>query len=113
MQPIIRLSPPAKGGRAGSAWSEPVASKRTAGHSTDGTGTRLLYYIQESNKVEGYMREACFSPDGRVICSPHDDYGVRLLAFNEYKSIVLFDPLAEKQVSAVSNAHDGSVNCIK
>uniref|UniRef100_A0A182LXN8 Uncharacterized protein n=1 Tax=Anopheles culicifacies TaxID=139723 RepID=A0A182LXN8_9DIPT len=46
-------------------------------------GGRLLYYIQESNKVEGYMREACFSPDGRVICSPHDEYGVRLLAFNE------------------------------
>ncbi|XP_041773341.1 DDB1- and CUL4-associated factor 10 homolog [Anopheles merus] len=83
MQPTIRLSPPAKGGRTGSAWSEPVASKRTAGNGTDGTGTRLLYYIQESNKVEGYMREACFSPDGRVICSPHDDYGVRLLAFNE------------------------------
>lgn len=36
-----------------------------------------------------------------------------LAAACEYKSIVLFDPLAEKQVSAVSNAHDGSVNCIK
>ncbi|XP_053659575.1 DDB1- and CUL4-associated factor 10 homolog [Anopheles marshallii] len=59
-----------------------VARKRTAKH-VPADGTRLLYYIQESNKVEGYMREACFSPDGRVICSPHDDYGVRLLAFNE------------------------------
>uniref|UniRef100_A0A182QIK5 Uncharacterized protein n=1 Tax=Anopheles farauti TaxID=69004 RepID=A0A182QIK5_9DIPT len=44
---------------------------------------RLLYYIQESSNVEGYIREACFSPDGRVICSPHDASGIRLLAFNE------------------------------
>uniref|UniRef100_A0A182R7H3 WD_REPEATS_REGION domain-containing protein n=1 Tax=Anopheles funestus TaxID=62324 RepID=A0A182R7H3_ANOFN len=59
-----------------------VRRKRATNH-VPADGGRLLYYIQESNKVEGYMREACFSPDGRVICSPHDDYGVRLLAFNE------------------------------
>uniref|UniRef100_A0A182VHU1 Uncharacterized protein n=1 Tax=Anopheles merus TaxID=30066 RepID=A0A182VHU1_ANOME len=31
---------------------------------------------------QGFIRESCFSPDGRIICSPHD-HGFRLLAFNE------------------------------
>ncbi|XP_053675072.1 DDB1- and CUL4-associated factor 10 [Anopheles nili] len=43
---------------------------------------RMLYYIQESNTNQGYMKESCFSPDGRVICSPYEN-GFRLLAFNE------------------------------
>uniref|UniRef100_A0A182N8M0 Uncharacterized protein n=1 Tax=Anopheles dirus TaxID=7168 RepID=A0A182N8M0_9DIPT len=43
---------------------------------------RMLYYIQESNMNQGYLKESCFSPDGRVICSPYDN-GFRLLAFNE------------------------------
>lgn len=41
---------------------------------------RLLYYIEEPSKGKGYIKELCFSADGRVICSPHDQ-GVRLLAF--------------------------------
>uniref|UniRef100_A0A182Y4X7 WD_REPEATS_REGION domain-containing protein n=1 Tax=Anopheles stephensi TaxID=30069 RepID=A0A182Y4X7_ANOST len=60
-----------------------VGRNRTA-KNLPANSSRLLYYMQESKKVEGYMREACFSPDGRVICSPHDDCGVRLLAFNEH-----------------------------
>uniref|UniRef100_A0A182PQ41 Uncharacterized protein n=1 Tax=Anopheles epiroticus TaxID=199890 RepID=A0A182PQ41_9DIPT len=43
---------------------------------------RMLYYIQESNTNHGYIKEPCFSPDGRIICSPYDQ-GFRLLAFNE------------------------------
>uniref|UniRef100_A0A182Q2Q1 Uncharacterized protein n=1 Tax=Anopheles farauti TaxID=69004 RepID=A0A182Q2Q1_9DIPT len=43
---------------------------------------RMLYYIQESPMNQGYLKESCFSPDGRVICSPFDN-GFRLLAFNE------------------------------
>uniref|UniRef100_A0A182P7J4 WD_REPEATS_REGION domain-containing protein n=1 Tax=Anopheles epiroticus TaxID=199890 RepID=A0A182P7J4_9DIPT len=78
--PHLRLSP-AKGNIFG--FDRSTHSKRPGKSTTSEPASRLLYYIQESNKVEGYMREACFSPDGRVICSPHDDYGVRLLAFNE------------------------------
>lgn len=42
---------------------------------------RMLYYIEEPNKGKGFIKEPCFSSDGRVICSPHG-YGIRLLAFN-------------------------------
>ncbi|RWS02341.1 DDB1- and CUL4-associated factor 10-like isoform X2, partial [Dinothrombium tinctorium] len=43
---------------------------------------RLTHYIQELNVGHGYIKELCFSPDGRLICSPYE-YGFRLLAFNE------------------------------
>ncbi len=42
---------------------------------------RLLYYMQELNKNQGFIKELCFSPDGRIICSPYD-FGYRLLSFN-------------------------------
>ncbi|XP_070540187.1 DDB1- and CUL4-associated factor 10-like [Ptychodera flava] len=42
---------------------------------------RLTHYIEESSDGRGYIKELCFSPDGRIICSPYG-YGVRLLAFN-------------------------------
>ncbi|XP_050077271.1 DDB1- and CUL4-associated factor 10 homolog [Anopheles maculipalpis] len=43
---------------------------------------RMLYYIQESSMRQAYIKESCFSPDGRIICSPHEN-GFRLLSFNE------------------------------
>lgn len=43
---------------------------------------RLLHYIQEPSMGKGFIKELCFSSDGRIICSPYD-YGIRLLAFNE------------------------------
>ncbi|XP_055610490.1 DDB1- and CUL4-associated factor 10 homolog [Uranotaenia lowii] len=43
---------------------------------------RMLYYIEEPNKGKGFIKEPCFSADGRIICSPHG-CGIRLLAFNE------------------------------
>ncbi|XP_062851176.1 DDB1- and CUL4-associated factor 10 isoform X2 [Trichomycterus rosablanca] len=43
---------------------------------------RLTHYIEEANVGRGYIKELCFSPDGRLICSPYG-YGVRLLAFDE------------------------------
>ncbi|XP_048853130.1 DDB1- and CUL4-associated factor 10 isoform X1 [Brienomyrus brachyistius] len=42
---------------------------------------RLTHYIEEANVGRGYIKELCFSPDGRLICSPYG-YGVRLLAFD-------------------------------
>lgn len=41
---------------------------------------RLLYYVEEPSKGKGFIKELCFSSDGRIICSPYDQ-GVRLLAF--------------------------------
>lgn len=44
--------------------------------------SRLTHYIPEPNHGSGYIKEACFSPDGRIICSPFA-HSIRLLAFNE------------------------------
>ncbi|KAM9786704.1 DDB1- and CUL4-associated factor 10 [Syngnathus typhle] len=43
---------------------------------------RLTHFIEEANVGRGYIKELCFSPDGRLICSPYG-YGVRLLAFDD------------------------------
>lgn len=42
---------------------------------------RLLYYSEETISVKGFIKESCFSPDGRIIASPHNT-GVRLLSFS-------------------------------
>lgn len=42
---------------------------------------RLTHYIEEPNLGSGYIKELCFSADGRLICSPFG-HGVRLLAFS-------------------------------
>lgn len=42
---------------------------------------RLSHYIEEPNVGKGFIKELCFSADGRLICSPFG-YGVRLLAFS-------------------------------
>ncbi|XP_060528070.1 DDB1- and CUL4-associated factor 10 homolog isoform X2 [Cylas formicarius] len=44
---------------------------------------RMTHYIKEKSLGKGFIKELCFSSDGRIICSPYDK-GVRLLAFNEY-----------------------------
>lgn len=42
---------------------------------------RLTHFIEETNVGKGFIKELCFSADGRLICSPYG-YGVRLLAFS-------------------------------
>lgn len=42
---------------------------------------RLSHFIEEPNVGRGFIKELCFSSDGRLICSPFG-YGVRLLAFS-------------------------------
>ena len=42
---------------------------------------RLKYFIEELNENHGFIKELCFSPDGRVVCSPHQ-FGFRLLSFD-------------------------------
>ncbi|XP_036186214.1 DDB1- and CUL4-associated factor 10 isoform X3 [Myotis myotis] len=43
---------------------------------------RLTHYIEEANVGRGYIKELCFSPDGRMVSSPHA-YGIRLLGFDK------------------------------
>ncbi|KAK9879902.1 hypothetical protein WA026_008403 [Henosepilachna vigintioctopunctata] len=43
---------------------------------------RLTHYVKEKNAGKGYIKEVCFSPDGRTICSPYDK-GIRILGFSE------------------------------
>lgn len=42
---------------------------------------RLSHFIEEPNVGRGFIKELCFSSDGRLICSPFG-FGVRLLAFS-------------------------------
>lgn len=42
---------------------------------------RLSHFIEEPNVGRGFIKELCFSSDGRLICSPFG-HGVRLLAFS-------------------------------
>lgn len=43
---------------------------------------RMLYYSAEPNKGKGFIKELCFSSDGRLICSPYGS-GIRLLSFSK------------------------------
>lgn len=43
---------------------------------------RLTHFIKEENVGRGFIKEVCFSKDGRVICSPFNK-GVRILGFSE------------------------------
>lgn len=42
---------------------------------------RLLHFIEEPNVGRGFIKELCFSGDGRLVCSPFG-FGVRLLSFD-------------------------------
>lgn len=42
---------------------------------------KLMYYVVEPNMGRGFIKEPCFSYDGRIICSPFA-HGVRLLSFD-------------------------------
>lgn len=43
---------------------------------------KLMYYLVEANVGRSFIKEPCFSADGRVMCSPYKE-GVRLLAFGQ------------------------------
>lgn len=43
---------------------------------------RMIYYCAEPNKGKGFIKELCFSSDGRIVCSPYGS-GIRLLSFSE------------------------------
>lgn len=43
---------------------------------------RLTHFIQEAPVGKNYLKEVCYSNDGRIICSPFEN-GIRLFAYNE------------------------------
>ncbi|XP_074134482.1 LOW QUALITY PROTEIN: DDB1- and CUL4-associated factor 10-like [Sminthopsis crassicaudata] len=63
---------------------------------------RLAHYIEETNVSSGYIKEVCFSPDGRLISSPHG-YGIRLFGLDTQCN-ELFDCLLHK-LSPLSEIH--------
>ncbi|XP_051824772.1 DDB1- and CUL4-associated factor 10-like isoform X2 [Antechinus flavipes] len=70
---------------------------------------RLTHYIEETNVNSGYVKELCFSPDGRLISSPHG-YGIRLLGFDTQCN-ELFDCLSPrarplKEIHSLSSHDD-------
>lgn len=42
---------------------------------------KLMFYVEEPNMGRGFIKEPCFSYDGRIICSPFA-HGVRLLGYD-------------------------------
>ncbi|XP_014221409.1 DDB1- and CUL4-associated factor 10 [Trichogramma pretiosum] len=78
---------------------------------------RLTHYIEEPNVGSGYIKELCFSSDGRLICSPYGK-GLRLLAFsNECQELSDCVPNHGESVPlhevASSYSHDSIVTSTK
>lgn len=49
----------------------------------------MTHFVKEKGVGKGYIKELCFSGDGRIICSPYNR-GVRLLGFNDRMQEVCF-----------------------
>ncbi|XP_043210498.1 DDB1- and CUL4-associated factor 10-like [Amphibalanus amphitrite] len=88
---IIRAGPSRHGGGADSVFligSQARARERyrqvDLSHQIAQNRPRLTRYIEEPNLrlTHGFIKELCFSADGRLLCSPFG-HGVRLLAFSE------------------------------
>lgn len=88
---IIRAGPSRHGGGADSVFligSQARARERyrqvDLSHQIAQNRPRLTRYIEEPNLrlTHGFIKELCFSADGRLLCSPFG-YGVRLLAFSD------------------------------
>ncbi|XP_056641405.1 DDB1- and CUL4-associated factor 10 homolog [Diorhabda sublineata] len=76
---------------------------------------RMTHYIKEKNVGKGFIKELCFSSDGRVICSPFDR-GIRMLAFDdncsELSCCVPDNPQQLKTVIEMNDYHkDVVVSC--
>ena len=54
-----------------------IGCKNDCTHSS----SSMTHHIKESKSAKGYIKEVCFSSDGRLICSPFKN-GVRLLSFD-------------------------------
>jgi WD repeat-containing protein 32 len=67
---------------------------------------RLTHYIKEGNAGRGFIKELCYSPDGRVICSPYYK-GIRLLGFSEnYQELTYCVPDKPRQLTTLLEMND-------
>lgn len=77
---------------------------------------RQTHYVQEKNMGKGYIKEQCFSSDGRLICSPYDK-GVRLLAFSDRVQELCYcvpeQPQELVTVAEMNDYHKDVVVCCK
>lgn len=73
---------------------------------------RLTHFVKERNVGKGFIKELCFSSDGRIICSPYDK-GIRLLGFNDkFQELSHCVPEHPQQLTTLlqmNNYHSGFV----
>lgn len=80
------------------------SSRRPQTHHKD---AKLIYYVEEPNMGRGFIKEPCFSNDGRIVCSPFA-HGVRLLGFDSDCRQVEDKPLSSITSSSASPAAGGA-----
>ena len=73
---------------------------------------RLTHYIEESNTGRGFIKEVSFSPDGKILCSPHGN-GLRLLSFDEGCSdLAACVPTAPRELHRLGTLSDCHDSCV-
>lgn len=77
---------------------------------------RLTHYIEEANVGRGFIKELCYSNDGRIICSPFS-HGVRLLSFSpncdELSTLQPKPPGIKLHEIGTNVSHSNTVLCTK
>lgn len=77
---------------------------------------RLTHYIQEANVGRGFIKELCYSNDGRIICSPYS-HGIRLLSFSpncdELSTLIPKLPAVRLHELGTNVSHGNTVLCTK
>lgn len=86
------------------------------GHKIHKNFNRLTHYIEEANVGRGFIKELCYSNDGRIICSPFS-HGVRLLSFSpkceELSTLQPKLPAVKLHEIGTNVAHTNIVLCTK
>jgi len=77
---------------------------------------RLTHYINEANTGRGFIKELCYSNDGRIICSPYG-HGIRLLSFSpncdELSTLLPKLPAVKLHELSTIVSHVNTVLCTK
>ncbi|XP_050536014.1 DDB1- and CUL4-associated factor 10 [Daktulosphaira vitifoliae] len=85
-------------------------------HKIHKNSDRLTHYIEEANVGKGFIKELCYSNDGRIICSPFS-HGVRLLSFSpncdELSTLMPKSPGIKLHEIGTNVSHSNIVLCTK
>lgn len=94
--------------------SERVQDLEDASHFDFPSQKRLLYYADEPNVGRGFIKELCFSSNGRMVCSPFG-FGVRLLAFDsqcsELSDVVPSSPVKLYELGSCMSHSNNVLTC--